>query len=64
MWGHELNAAEEKLKEDVGWQSQAESRRKRLVTAQAYYTRLNNVKDERNALLIAYRWLVQCLVNI
>ena len=51
MWGHELNAAEEKLKEDVGWQSQAESRRKRLVTAQAYYTRLNNVKDERNALL-------------
>lgn len=50
MWGHELHAAEEKLKEDeqIGWQ--LEDRKKRLITAQAYYNRLNRVKDEQMAL--------------
>lgn len=50
MWGHELSAAEEKLKEDPQWQMQAEGRRKRLTTAQAYFKRLNRVKDEQMAL--------------
>lgn len=50
MWGHELSAAEAKLKEEADWDHETEGRRKRLVTAQAYYTRLNRTKDERVAL--------------
>lgn len=50
MWGHELSAAEEKLKEDKQWEMQTEGRQKRLTTAQAYFTRLNRTKDEQIAL--------------
>jgi len=50
MWGNELNAAEEKLKEDEAWLSQEEGRKKRIITAQAYFNRINRTKDERAAL--------------
>lgn len=50
MWGHELSAAEEKLKEDKGWALKTEGRQKRLVTAQAFYNRINRTKDEQIAL--------------
>ncbi len=50
MLAYELNAAEEKLKEDKGWLNQTEGRRKRLITAQAYYNRLNRTRDEQIAL--------------
>lgn len=50
MFGHELHAAEEQMKAEEGWKFQVESRRKRLVTAQAYYNRLNITKAEREAL--------------
>jgi transcriptional regulator of acetoin/glycerol metabolism len=51
MWGHELQAAEVKLKEDEEqWAKQTEHRQKRLVTAQAYYNRLNKTKAEQDEL--------------
>jgi hypothetical protein len=50
LWSHELNAAEEKLKADPQWELQLEARQKRLVTAQAYYNRLNRTREEREAL--------------
>lgn len=50
MWGHELHAAEEQMKEKEGWAAQTEARQKRLVTKQAFYNRINRVKDERQAL--------------
>lgn len=50
MFCHELHAAEEQMKAEEGWKFQVESRRKRLVTAQAYYNRLNITKAEREAL--------------
>ncbi len=51
MWGHELSVAETKLKEDPKqWDSQTESRQKRLVTAQAYFNRLNRTSDEQQEL--------------
>ncbi|THD38319.1 MAG: hypothetical protein E7773_00770 [Sphingomonas sp.] len=51
LWAHELNAAEEKLKEDAHWTSQTQARQKRLITAQAYYTRLNNTRKDQDALV-------------
>jgi len=54
MWGHELHAAEEQMKEKDGWAAQTEARQKRLVTAQAFYNRINRTKDEREE-------LIQCL---
>lgn len=50
MMGYELSAAEEKLQADETWTNHAEGRRKRLVTAQAYFNRLNNTKEEQLAL--------------
>jgi hypothetical protein len=50
MWGHELTAAEEKLKEDEAWTRQTDGLKKRLITAQAFYNRLNRTVDERSAL--------------
>lgn len=50
MWAHELHAAEEQMKEKDGWTTQTEARQKRLVTAQAFYNRINRTKDERDAL--------------
>lgn len=50
MWAHESHAAEEQMKEKDGWATQTEARQKRLVTAQAFYNRINRTKDERDAL--------------
>lgn len=51
MWGHELAAAEAKLKEDPEWKTIYDgAKKKRLITAQAFYNRLNNVKAEMAAL--------------
>lgn len=50
MLVHELNAAEKKLADKDWWERTAEERRKRLVTAQAYYDRLNLAKDDREEL--------------
>ena len=55
MWGHELDAAESKLKEDLEqWNQQDEARQKRLRTAQAYLNRLVKTKSEQDE-------LVECL---
>jgi hypothetical protein len=54
MLGHEISAAQETLKDNEYWLRQSEGRQKRLVTAQAFYDRLNRTKDEQNA-------LVECL---
>lgn len=51
MWGHELEAAENKLKEDPKqWEQQTDRRKKRLVTAQAYYNRINRTKADQDEL--------------
>lgn len=51
MWGHELSAAEEKLKESpTEWSKYDEQKQRRLVTVQAYYNRLNRTKDEQQEL--------------
>ena len=50
MWGYEQAAAEEKLKQDEQFGWQLEDRKKRLITAQAYYNRLNATKNEQLAL--------------
>ena len=51
MWGHELGAAEEKLKESPAeWDKYEERKQRRLVTVQAYYNRLNRTKDEQQEL--------------
>ncbi len=50
MWGHELNAAEEKLKEDKQFAAQTATRQKRLITAQAYFNRLKLTTEEQTAL--------------
>lgn len=49
MWGHELAAAEEKLKADDQWPPGQDDQR-RLTTQQAYYNRLNFTRDDRVAL--------------
>jgi hypothetical protein len=51
MWGDELSAAEEKLKESGEWDKlYDENDRRKLSTAQAYYMRINAAKDDRQAL--------------
>ena len=51
MWGNELDAAEEKLKEELEkWDAQPDDRQRRLRTAQAHFNRLNRVKEDRNSL--------------
>lgn len=50
MSGHELNAAEEKLKEDKSWADQFEGRKKRLITAQAFFNRLNYTNEHKSSL--------------
>ena len=50
VWAHELNAAEATLKEDPAWPSVAKGRQKRLVTAQASFNRLNDTREEQDAL--------------
>ena len=51
LWGHELHAAEAKLKEDLNqWQAQSLPRQKRLVSAQAYFNRLDRTKTEQQEL--------------
>ena len=48
MWGHELEAAEPKARENQQlWNSVTEFKQRRLVMAQAYFIRLSNVKEER-----------------
>lgn len=50
MWGYELSAAEEALKDNAQWQIQLEAKQKRIVTAQAYFNRLNRTREQREAL--------------
>jgi len=51
MWGNELAAAEEKLKENGQWeQAVGENEQRKLTTTQAYYTRIFAAKDDRQAL--------------
>jgi hypothetical protein len=50
MWGHELKTAEDALKDDTDWQMQVEAKQKRLVSAQAYFNRLNRVGEDRETL--------------
>lgn len=50
MWGNELKVAEDALKDNEDWQMQAEAKQKRIITTQAYFNRLNNTRDEQNAL--------------
>lgn len=51
MWANELNAAEVKLKETGEWdKAGGDNERKKLTTAQAYYTRIFRAKDDREAL--------------
>ncbi len=51
MHGFELTEAECKLKEDAAqWDMQSKDRQKRLTTLQAYYHRLDRVKEEREVL--------------
>lgn len=47
IWGHENHAAEQQVKEEAGWSEQTENVQKRLVRGQAFYNRLNRIKDER-----------------
>lgn len=47
MLAHELHAAEAHLEKQDGWATS--SRKQSLITAQAYYNRLNAVLDERRA---------------
>ena len=47
---HEIDAAEEQMKAKEGWEMQLEARQKRLITAQAFYNRLNQKKAESEAL--------------
>ena len=49
MWGHELAAAEEKLKADGQWPL-GQHDQSRLTTQQAYYNRLNATREDRVAL--------------
>lgn len=52
MWLHELEAAEEKLKDTGGW-SQAggdAQRQKKMIKAQAYYNRLSATRNDQRAL--------------
>lgn len=50
MWGHELAAAKQTLKDSEHWQMQVEAKQERMVTAQAYLNRLNRTREEREAL--------------
>jgi len=50
MWGHELKAAEDSLKDNDDWNMQLKAKQKRIVTTQAYFNRLNKTRDEQNAL--------------
>jgi hypothetical protein len=50
MWGHEREAAEESLKADPRWNQHVEAKQKRMVTAQAYFNRLNRSREEQDAL--------------
>jgi hypothetical protein len=47
LLAHELHTAKEHLEKQDGWASS--SRNQKLITAQAYYNRLNAVLDERRA---------------
>lgn len=47
---HELVMAEEHLKNQDEWLTVPEGRKKKLITAQAYHSRLNAVLDERRAI--------------
>jgi len=51
MWGQELYAAEERLKELGEWDKASNDQERRsMATAQAYYGRLNATKDDQWAL--------------
>lgn len=50
MWAHELHAAEEHLAKKDFWQTLDTKRKTSLTSAQAYFNRINAVKDERLAL--------------
>lgn len=50
LWGHEMSAAEERLKADPRWDDHLEAKQRRLVTAQAYYDRIGRAQPERDAL--------------
>lgn len=51
MWKNEEDAAEAKLKENGQWdEAGGDNERKKMTTAQAYYTRIFNAKDDRQAL--------------
>ena len=50
MFGPELSAAQDELKDNGDWQMQLEPKQKRIVTTQAYFNRLNKTRDEQEAL--------------
>jgi hypothetical protein len=49
MWAHELHAAEAHLEKQDFWATVASDKRRKMITAQGYYNRLNSVLDERRA---------------
>lgn len=50
VWGGELAAAEEKLKQDQHWGANLPDRQKRMITAQAHLDRLSKTRDEQTEL--------------
>lgn len=50
MWGNELKVAEDALKDNEDWHMQVEAKQKRIITTQAFFNRLNNTRDEQQAL--------------
>lgn len=50
MTSHELGSAEDDLKSLEGWDHATEERKKTLTSAQGYFNRLKNVREERVAL--------------
>lgn len=50
MWAHELNAAEAHLEKQDFWATVDRDRKKKMISGQGYYNRLNSVIDERRAL--------------
>ena len=50
LFGNERHAAEEQINSEEGWSRKTEGLKQRHVTAQAFYNRLNRIKDERSEL--------------
>lgn len=50
MWGHELKAATDKLREHPRWLAETDEGKKRVTKAQAYYERLHRTIDVQQEL--------------